>query len=500
MTHPPDTSGRTIIVGGGLAGLAAAVALAERGVPVTLLESRNRLGGRASSFVDQETGETIDNCQHVSLGCCTNLQHFCHTVGTDRLFRTEHELTFIGPDGSISRFAGSWLPAPLHLYPAFRRLRYLSHADRAALARGLRALARNDATALNGEAFDAWLRRHGQTEKLMTDVWQVVLVSALSESLDRIDVGHARKVFVDAFLAHRRGWDVQVPTVPLDELYGPPVINWLSRHGASVRLQASVRHVELSDGRAAEVVLRDGERIAGAQFILAVPQHRVLALLPEPLQQHADLSGIARLESAPISSVHLWFDRPIMDLPHAVLVGRLGQWVFNRTLLRESRVESRESRVERVSSGNSQRSTLNAQLSTHSYQVVISASRALATMTQDEVIAAVVRELASIWPATAAADLRHARLVTEHRAVLSVTPGVDDLRPRQQTPVANLHLAGDWTRTGWPGTMEGAVRSGYLAAQSVLARLGRSARVLQPDLPVGPLARLLGISRPAGLI
>jgi squalene-associated FAD-dependent desaturase len=491
-----------------LAGLAAAVALAERGVPVTLLESRNRLGGRASSFVDQETGETIDNCQHVSLGCCTNLQHFCRTVGTDRLFRTERELTFIGPDGSISRFTGSWLPAPLHLYPAFRRLRYLSHADRAALARGLRALARSDATALNGEAFDAWLRRHGQGEKLRTDVWQVVLVSALSESLDRIDVAHARKVFVDAFLAHRRGWEVRIPTVPLDELYGPPVLDWLSRHGAAVRLQASVRDVELSDGRAAAVRLRDGERIAGAQVVLAVPQHRVLTLLPQPLQNHADLSGIARLESAPISSVHLWFDRPIMDLPHAVLVGRLSQWVFNRTLLqgsraegqgsRESRVESRESRArEAMIAAPSQLSTLDSQLPTHSYQVVISASRALSTMTPDEVIAAVVRELASIWPATAAANVRHARLVTEHRAVFSVTPGVDAFRPPQQTSVDNLHLAGDWTRTGWPGTMEGAVRSGYLAAESVLRRLGRAARVLQPDLPVAPLARwLLGITRP----
>jgi squalene-associated FAD-dependent desaturase len=461
-------SKRVVIVGGGLAGLAAAEALSARGLSVTLLESRPRLGGRASSFEDKTTGTRIDNCQHVSLGCCTNFRDFCERTGLADSFRVEKELTFIGCDGRANRFAASRLPAPLHLLAAFGRLSYLDRRDRKALAAGLRALAKADTASLDGEPFDAWLARHGQTENAVNRFWHVVLISALSETLDRISTAHARKVFVDAFLANSDGWTVQIPTRPLDELYGSRLTGHLSGQGAAVRTGAGIKRLIGENGRITAAELRSGEVIEGDEFVLAVPHHLVRSLLPESLAGRAALDDLDRLETAPISSVHLWFDRPITNLPHAVLVDRLSQWMFNRTAIQGDGGDGR-----------------------HYYQVVISASREVDRAPSADTIAAVREEFEELWPETRAAELVHARLVTEHRAVFSVTPGSDRLRPPQQSPIGNLQLAGDWTQTGWPATMEGAVRSGYLAAENVLARLGRPERLVRPDLPAARLSRWL---------
>jgi squalene-associated FAD-dependent desaturase len=456
----PPAIDRVDVIGGGLAGLAAAVGLASRGVPVTVLEARDRLGGRASSFVDPETGETLDNCQHVSMGCCTALARFCRTVGIDDRFRTADSLTFIDPQGRHSRLWAAPLPAPLHLAPAFARLKFLSLREKLLLARGLRRLARLRTHEIPEVSFGDWLRSQGQTPRLLSQFWEVVLVSALSETLDRIDIGHARKVFVDGFLRHREGWRVHLPTVPLDELYGTPVIAWLRRHGGRVELRSPVRRLHGSLARIEAVELRDGTIQPAGAVILAAPHHRLPAMLPEDVAAHPSLAGISRLESAPISSLHLVFDRPVLELPHAVLIGRLSQWVFQR----DGGVRC---------------------------QVVMSASRPLEGLPQEQVRDQVLGELAEIFPGVREARLLHWRLVTERRAVFSATPGVDALRPIQQSPVPNLQLAGDWTATGWPATMEGAVRSGYLAAENVLRQRGAPADLCPEELPTAWLSRKL---------
>jgi squalene-associated FAD-dependent desaturase len=496
-----DSRPHAVIVGGGLAGLAAATALADRGVRVTVLESRPRLGGRASSFTDTTTGAQIDNCQHVSMGCCTNFQKFCGVLGLSGWLQPQNALFFVGPDARVNRFSAGRLPAPLHLLSSFRRLSYLSTRDLWGIARGLRALVHSGAAASNGEDFRSWLARHGQTQAAVDRFWHVVLVSALSESLDRIAVDEARKVFVDAFLSHRRGWEVQIPTVPLDALYGERVVEWLGRRGGTVRLKTGARQAVLKEGAAVGVELRSGELVLADEMVIAVPHHLVLSLLPDSLAE--SLSCVEGLESAPITSVHLWFDRPITTLPHAVFVDRLSQWMFNRTLLQEGETaeiaaarsfESHpqtESTIRRAPPTGGRQSAMTA---AHYYQIVISASRDLGGRTQESIIDEVVRELGDVWPDTRSAKLLHGRLVTEHKAVFSVTPGADAFRPPQQTAVANLQLAGDWTRTGWPATMEGAVRSGYLAAENVLAHLGRPERIVEVDLPVARLSRwLLGV-------
>lgn len=460
-----------IVIGGGLAGLAASVALAQAGAKVTLLESRPRLGGRASSFEDTATGELIDNCQHVAMGCCTNFRHFCRVTRLAAYFRDEEQLTFVGPPDpsgrkspEFCRFAATpFVPAPFHLGWALWGLDYLSLRDKFAIARGLLSLRAAQPQPGDRTTIGEWLDRQRQPASAIEYFWSVVLVSALSESLDRISMTAARKVFVDGFLTSRDGWKVSLPTVPLDELYSGTLAQWLAAHDVGVRLKMGVERLVIEDGAIAAVELRNGERLAAQQFVLAVPQQRAFTLLPESIRTLPQLAAVERLETAPIASVHLWFDRPITLLPHAVLVGRLSQWVFNRGQSSQVRGEKKDGQP-------------------FYYQVVISNAREMAERPQSDVVAEVVAELKAIWPWAADAELRHSRVIIEHHAVFSPLPGSDEDRPPQQSPIENLQLAGDWTRTGWPATMEGAVRSGFLAAENVLGKFGRPAKWLQPDL------------------
>ncbi len=471
---------KAIVVGGGLSGLAAAMALAENDFSVTVLESRPRLGGRASSFVDRETNTSIDNCQHVNMGCCTNFQHFCETAGIADAFHNEKELYFIDRNGNVNRFAASAWPAPLHLLAAFHRLGYVSAQEKRAFASAIRKLARLDRAPSPRQSFAEWLSENKQSSNAIDRLWNVVLVSALSETLDRVDVMHARKVFVDAFLANRTGWIVQIPTAPLDELYGQRLRQWLDSNHVELRLQSGAKSIHEQDGVAKTIELRNGEFLSAEHFVIAVPHFLVPDLLPQRLADDPQLSGISDLQTAPIASVHLWFDRQVTSLRHAVLIDRLSQWMFNRTEL-QSETQHRPASDELDGS----------EQATFYYQIVISAARNVEGLSQNDVIEQVVKELGEIWPEAKQARLLHSRLVTEHRAVFSPVPGVDALRPLQQTPIRNLQIAGDWTKTGWPGTMEGAVRSGYLAVENILAHCGRPQQLVRPDLPVSVLSKIL---------
>ena len=459
MTAEAD---RVIVAGGGLAGLAAATALAGRGVPVTVLESRTRLGGRATSFEDKATGDLVDNCQHVGMGCCTNLRAFCDRVGIADRFRVERELTFIDGTGGRSRFRANGLPAPLHLATALAGLRYFSWRERLTLARGLTALAREDVA---DEPLSDWLDRHGQPDRVRRLFWHVVLVSALSETLDRVSAPVARKVVVDGFLRHREAWEVHLPDAPLDDLYGEPVVRFLSGRGGEVRTGSGVAASEAGE-TGVRVTLRDGAEVRGGELVLALPHHRAASAAPPELAE--DLAVAGSLESAPIASVHLWLDREVTDLPHAVFVEHLSQWLFKRPSPRPG---------------------------VHYLQVVISASRDVLGRPHADVIADVLRELRAAFPEAAGAEVLNARVVVEKRAVFSPLPGHDAARPGQTTRQPRVFLAGDWTRTGWPATMEGAVRSGHLAAEAVLRRRGLDGHELVADLPAARLSRWLGLAR-----
>lgn len=423
-----------LIVGGGLAGLAAAVALAPRGCNVTILEARTRLGGRASSFTDAASGELVDACQHVSMGCCTAFARFARTIGIQGLIERHETLHFVTPDGRSSRFRRDPWPAPLHLGRALASAHYLTAAEKARIAWGLLQMWR--------EPFDYdppllhWLEQNYQSPRCIARYWNVVLTSALNESVENLGLHYARKVFVDAFLTNRDGFVLEIPAVPLGRLYGDELQRWLQQHRVTVRLNAAVRTIH-PENQGIDVELRNRDRVRAGNVILAVPFGRVLDLLPASLAAEPFFARIGRLQPSPITSVHLWYDRDLFPLPHAVLVDCLGQWVFRR--------------------GGGY------------VQVVVSASGSLQGLGGEEITLQIVSELNSVFPVMRGGTLLRSRVITEHAATFRAVPGVDDLRPGQRTPVPGLFLAGDYTLTGWPATMEGAVRSGELAADALLS-------------------------------
>ena len=450
-----------VVVGGGLAGLAAAAALAESRCRVTVLEARRRCGGRAASFEDPVSGGLVDACQHVAMGCCTNFLDLCRQAGLGDALRLDRTLWFIGPEGDRSRCTPSrYVPAPLHLAPLLFGMRHFSIAEKVALGRGMLRLARHrPADGVDAATALEWLRMIGQPERVIRLFWQPVIESALGESIDLVSVAAARKVAVDGFLAHRDAADLIVPTEPLGRLFGERLVRWLEAAGVVVSGGAFVTEIErAADGSVAAVCCGE-ESIACDAVVLAVPWKAAARLVPDIVP-----AGDERLAGSPITAVHLWFDRDVIDLPHAVLVGRVSQWVF------------------RGEPG----------AGTHGHcQVVISASRGLMQGDRQKLVDQVVAELREVFPAARDATLRDAKVVTDPTAVLSVRPGVDAQRPAATTSVPNLFLAGDWTATGWPSTMEGAIRSGRIAAAAVGRHRGIAVPAVVPDLPKNPLVRLI---------
>ena len=467
VKSPPHVA----IVGGGLAGLAAAVALCERGWRVELFEARRQLGGRAGSFRDRESGEMIDHCQHVSMGCCTNFDDLCRRTEIAHLFQHDGELSFFGRDGrhAVVRSV-AWLPAPLHLAPSLLMLKHLPRRERWSITFALGRLARTAKTDVSATlSFGQWLRDQGQSQRAVDDFWSVILVSALADTVDRVSFAFGRKVFIDGFMASRQGHILRIPKVSLGEIYGRNLAEWLTNHGVTIHLSAPVRQLTVDTDRVASLNL-DGEFTRRFDyFVIALPWRRVGQILAINVADRLPRLRLAdEIDSSPITGVHLWFDRSITKLSHAVMVGRLSHWLFSRGL--RSLGQTGEEKA-------------------YYYQVVISASRNLVGRKREDVVREVCLDIASVCPGMEQARLIHWKIVSQEEAVFVVRPGVDDLRSPQKTAWSNLALAGDWTQTGWPATMESAVRSGYLAAEVLLGDLGSTARELANDLPRGWLSK-----------
>ncbi|MGA8027484.1 MAG: hydroxysqualene dehydroxylase HpnE [Bryobacteraceae bacterium] len=421
------------VVGGGLAGLAAAVALGSADYHVTVYEARPFLGGRATSYplnAADENSPTIDNCQHVLLRCCTNLIDFYKRLGVEDRIQFYREFYWIEPGGRLSVLRRGALPAPLHFTESFARLRFLSWRDKVSIGRGLAAVKREygKRTDLDKITMLKWLREKKQTPQAIERFWRQVLVSAVSEDLERMAAIHGLQVFYVGFLARANGYEMGVPAVPLSELYSEDA--WSRYPQVRIMHRAPAQQVRIEDGRVIGVIV-NGQCVTADAYVLAVPFERVASLA---LGLPIDLSALTH---SPITGIHLWFDRKVTDLPHATLLDRTIQWMFNKH-------EGRH------------------------IQLVVSASRSLIEMPRAEVIDLALKELKEFFPAVAEARLERAHVVKEVRAVFSAAPGLEDRRPVSKTAISNLFLAGDWTRSGWPSTMEGAVRSGYLAAEAVL--------------------------------
>lgn len=435
-----------LVVGGGLAGLAAAIELADRGVRTTVVETRKRLGGRATSLVDPRSGIEIDNCQHVAMGCCHAYLGFLDRLGMADQMRWTSDQWWIEAGGRRSRIGPAPLPPPLHTAPSFLAATFLSWGDKVCIARGMARIRRTDRAAWSGRPFSAFLDETRQRPSARARFWDPVIISAINLPPERADGERCLHVFQDAFIAGPGASRIAVSRVPLAQLYD----------GADGVIREAGGAIEFGAGATAiderSVTLRDGRVLTADRVISALPFERLRAIVDERVRAHDPrFAGIDKLEHSPILGVHLVFDRPVMDTPHAVLVERPTQWLFRKD---------------------------DAGTTVHA---VISAADDWMPLDEDEIVRRVVSDIEACLPASRGASTVSARAIKEKRATFAATPESELHRPPVAPPEpGGLVIAGDFTRTGWPATMEGAVLSGLEAARVVCEQVVVERRAVIP--------------------
>lgn len=433
------------MIGGGFAGLAAATALAEQGVRVLVLERRPRLGGRAYSLRDEPTGDTVDNGQHLMMGCYHETLRFLERIGSRHLVRAfdAPRVDFLAPDGAAS-FICPPLPAPLHMVAGLLRLGGLSPADKLGTLRvGWNLLrAKQNYRARYAEATVAdWLRDCRQSPRMRKRFWDPLVTATLNESPERAAAVLLMRVLHQGFGGSFDDSKLVFPTVGLSELYVEQARRFIEARGGAVRLQAAVKTVRVERGRFTGVVLANGEAIPAAACISSAPPHDVAKYAGELVP------NAARLTSSPIVSVNLWFDRPIFDAPFVGLIGTTIQWVFNK------------------------RAFTTPVSGLHHLALVVSAAYDIAHMPAKDLINLALDDLKRVTSKVNKAQLVHARVIKEQQATFSATPAAESLRPPHKIGVARFYLAGDWTNTELPATIESAVTSGHACAAHVIANL-----------------------------
>ncbi len=447
------TLSNVVVVGGGLAGIAAACDLADAGLPVTLVEARPFLGGKTWSFRDEQTGMPVDNGQHVFLGCCTAYRRFLQRLGVagatamqERLrvpiFDTEHGRAML-------EAAPVPLPAPLHLLPSFLRLPMLSWREKLRAVRTLGAIARagrRGRAACDHLSFADWLRAHGESANAIKYLWNLITLPTLNEDCERASAGLALMVFQEGLLRRAGGARIGYASVGLSDLLCDAATRYLLKRGAVICLGHRVVALEMTNDRLAGVRLLDGEVLPASQVVLALPHHALAALAPAACRCHPFFARAARLGVSPIVGVNLWLDRAVLPEPLAAVIGRDDTyWVFDKGAL------------------------LGLDLADGQYLTVsISGAHRYLSQSREQIIAQVQCDLESVFPTMRAAQITHALVIKERQATFSASPGSLAQRLPTETPVRGLYLAGAWTDTGWPATMEGAVRSGQAAAQAIL--------------------------------
>jgi squalene-associated FAD-dependent desaturase len=442
------TGPEVIVVGGGVAGLAAATMLAEAGRRVLVLEARGQLGGRATAFVDRVTGELVDNGQHVLFGCYRETFGMLRRIGADANVRVQPtlEVPYLDLQGRRSLMRCPTWPSPLHLLGGVLGWTALRWTERLQVLRVGRALldarktvARGDVVRSEGTVAD-WLDRHGQTGRLREWLWEPLAVAALNQEPEEASAAPFVTVLGHMFGSDPRAASIALPVTPLHEMYALPAQRYIEERGGEVRLN-SLSRIRVQGDRVVGVEVR-GERIDTQAAIAAVSWFGLASLFHGDVAPVADIvSNASAMDAKAIVTVNLWYDRRVMDETFVGLPGRQMHWVFDK----------RQAFGERASH----------------LSLVASGADALVALDQDALVSLAAREVAAALPGARDAVLLRGTVIREKRATFSLAPG-QPRRPGVRTPVSNLFLAGDWIDTGLPGTIESAALAGHLAARAVL--------------------------------
>ncbi len=448
---------RVVVLGGGLAGLSAALRLIDQDFEVTLIEKRPFLGGRTFSFFDPREQTEIDNGQHVFLGCCTYYIDYLRTIGAmDKAYLQDRLKVVVVKNGKRGTIGSTpWL-GRLHLLPSFLCYPHLRISDKLWAAYGLlrMALTRRPETSssLDRESAYDWLRRHRQSERAISALWNLILLPSLNDDVRDTSADMAIMLFQAGLLKGPAKAVIGLPNVGLTSLNSHPALEILTERGADIVLGKTVKSIEIDDGHVTGLVLSDGGQIKADVYVSALPYGVLLDCLPTAINQGPFFSRAAKLSSSPIVGVHLWYDRQIMDDEFVVFLDSPIQWVFNKNRLQRR-------------SGETKGQYLCLSLS-GAWQFI--------NRPKDELVAEFIVEMARLFPKAAGAQVVRSLVVKEPQATFTAAPGALEGRLPQTTPIQNLFLAGEWTNTGWPSTMEGAVRSGVFATKALVTAFGTS--------------------------
>ncbi len=443
-----------VVIGGGFAGLSAAVALAEQGVRVTVLEGKPALGGRAYSFADPETGDFVDNGQHVLMGCYGETLDFLKRIGAyeQLVFHEDLEIEMLAGPGQGATLKTARLPGPLHMTAALLGYRHLSVAERISVMRGgLRMLAmrRSSDGELQRLTVAQLMDRLGQSEHARRCFWYPMSIATLNDEPESSSSALLAEVLKRAFFSRRRDSAFVYSRVGLSDLYCTGAKQLIERAGGAVLEHSIVEMLELgAGGRVASVRLRDGRRIEASDFISAVPAPQLLRLLPENAVADPFFSRFTGLSSSPIICVHLWLDREVTSSPFIGFIGKTTQWLFNKRQIFAQRGEAHPGYL----------------------SFVISGARRLVERSNQEILDIVINDLHAMIPASRGAKVVKSLVLKEKNATMAPDLRSHELRPTVKTPITNFFLAGDWIQTGLPATIESAVIAGRAAAAAITER------------------------------
>lgn len=440
-----------VIVGGGLSGLSAAVELSSYGFKILLLEQRQHLGGRTHSFVDEVTGDVIDNGQHLMMGCYRETRRYLQTIGAEHhaYLQPNLHIDFLHPGGEITSLSCPALPAPFHVLAGLLKLEAVSLPHRLNLlnvGKELLWTSTQKEARLESMTVDSWLTELGQTEENKKYLWDIIAIGTLNDSPQSVSALQFFRVLRAAFLGAKENSCLLIPKTGLSDCLVEPARQFVRKYHGEIRTGAGVYKFNLAADSVASIELVN-EQIEARSYILAVPHYAAPALFDaDALNRLLFLKDAHAFQSSSIITINLWFNRHVLNEPFVAVLDSRIQWIFNRTNLMTGLNQEPGGGVKQF------------------LALVISGAGDYVELDKSALVTLAIEDLRKVLPATRGAELLHSLVLKEKRATFSPRPGIEKVRPGTNTQVQNLFLAGDWTATRLPATIEGAVQSGRAAA------------------------------------